>query len=38
MKATLFLRKDHEQIRNLFSQYRQGKGSGNGKRAVLEQI
>jgi hypothetical protein len=36
MKATLFLRRDHEQIRNLFSQYRQGKGSGN--RALLEQI
>ena len=36
MKATLFLRRDHEQIRNLFSQYRQGKG--DGKRAVLEQI
>ena len=36
MKATLFLRKDHEQIRNLFSQYRQGKGNGN--RALLEQI
>jgi hemerythrin superfamily protein len=36
MKATLFLRRDHEQIRNLFSQYRQGKGNGN--RAVLEQI
>src|SRR5262245_42477442 len=38
MKATLFLRKDHEQIRSLFNQYRQAKGSGNGKRAVLEKI
>jgi len=38
MKATLFLRRDHEQIRNLFSQYRQAKGTGNGKRALLEQI
>ena len=36
MKATLFLRRDHEQIRNLISQYRQGKGNGN--RALLEQI
>jgi hypothetical protein len=36
MKATLFLRRDHEQIRNLFSQYRQGKSGGN--RALLEQI
>jgi hypothetical protein len=38
MKATLFLRRDHEQIRSLFSQYRQAKGSGDGKRAVLEKI
>jgi hemerythrin superfamily protein len=38
MKATLFLRRDHEQIRSLFSQYRQAKGNGNGKRAVLERI
>src|SRR5262245_15317384 len=38
MKATLFLRKDHEHIRSLFSQYRQAKGSGNGKRAMLEKI
>jgi hypothetical protein len=38
MKATLFLRRDHEQIRSLFSQYRQARGNGNGKRAVLEKI
>jgi hemerythrin superfamily protein len=38
MKATLFLRRDHEQIRSLFSQYRHSKGNGDGKRAVLERI
>ena len=38
MKATLFLRRDHEQIRSLLRQYRQAEGNGNGKRAVLEKI
>jgi hemerythrin superfamily protein len=38
MKATLFLRRDHEQIRSLFSQYRHSKGNGDGKRGVLERI
>src|SRR5215510_14004195 len=38
MKATLFLRKDHETIRELFSEYRRAKGVGNGKRALFERI
>jgi hemerythrin superfamily protein len=39
MKATLFLRKDHERLHELFASFRKSKASSqNGKRAVFEAI
>jgi hemerythrin superfamily protein len=39
MKATLFIKKDHEKLQELFDKYRKAKGAAqNGKRAIFEEI
>src|SRR6476660_4182299 len=39
MKATLFIRKDHERVNELFEKFKKSKMSaGNGKRAVFNEI
>src|SRR5262245_45428210 len=39
MKATLFLRKDHEKVHSLFDRFQRAKGSSqNGKRGIFDEI